>query len=342
MIIKNPVNFITISHERNDSRINKFYEYLKITEQQYSKSRKEIEKILDFVSDLDKIDKYSNEKMDFLFDAHHNTLSSDIFSIILLYLSNQKIQMNIILRHFIETIIYCLFSDLISNFEGTFFPLYYSIWKPYRQQYRLSWKDNKNRYGLKTRLNDIKSINNIKNKNFESFYKYYFSKATYKDRDILFSLPICKECYNKKSTKEKRSQFLTITTLRKDITDARFQTSILNSCNFCSANNRITHYTYGITDTDTMYRLLKYRLPNFKENISKIYNIWDVLSEEFVHFGTDKYVNKKKMIINVPGIGEIDFYNLENLCYIFEIIRPILKFYINKLKRVDSQTLHAP
>ncbi len=339
MVIKNPVNFINISHERDNYRLNIFYEYLGITKRKYFNSKEDLEKILDFVSNLDKIDRYSNWNTDFLFDAHHNTLSSDIFSIVLLFLSNQKIQMNIILRHFIETITYCLFADIISNFEGSFFPLYYTSWKPYRQQYRLSWKDNKIRHGLKTRLNEIKLINS-KHKDFESFYKYYLLKATSKDIDILFSLPICKECYKSKPDEDKRSQFYTLKSLRKDIDDAKFKTNILDTCCFCSKNN-ITHYTNGITDYETMYKLLKYRLPQFSNNLSKLYNIWDVLSEEFVHFGTDKYVNHTKMIIKVSEIGNMDFYKLESFCFILDILNPIIKFYFNKIKKLYAEKIKS-
>lgn len=337
MVVKNPINFITIAHERDNSRKNSFYEYLIITRQRYNKSWKEIEKILEFVSDLDKIDKYANDKMDFIFDAHHNTLSSDIFSIILLFLTNQKIQMNIILRHFIETITYCLFADIISNFKGSFFPLFYSEWKPYRQQYKLSWKGNKFRSGLIKRLDEIKVINNNNNNKMESdnFYKFYFLHSNYNDIDILFSLPICKKCYDKKSIKEKKSHFSTIKTLKENIHDARFRTHILEICSFCSSNGT-THYTYGIPDFELMCRILKYRLSHLTDNITKLDHFYSILSEEFVHFGTDKYVNNQSMIIQVSGIGVIDFYKLKTICFILDILTPILKFYLNKLKKISK------
>ena len=62
-------------------------------------------------------------------------MTSDISAMVILFLSNQKIQMNIILRHFIEDLLYCSFANLISNFSAVFHVLYISNWKSYRKPY---------------------------------------------------------------------------------------------------------------------------------------------------------------------------------------------------------------
>jgi len=123
MPAKIPINFINIAHKEGKERREAFLDYLSITAWKCNSHWKDITKILDFVRDLDtKIDPYPADSV-FMLESFHNTLASDLFTMVLLFLTNQKIQMNIILRHFIETAFYCLFADYISNFSGTLFTL---------------------------------------------------------------------------------------------------------------------------------------------------------------------------------------------------------------------------
>ena len=181
----------------------------------------QIRRILDFVSEFDiKIDKF-HDTLNFMFDSHHNTLSSDLYSIVMLFLSNQKIQMNIISRHFIETILYCLFADMLSNFYGTFYPLFYNNRKPFRIPYRIDWKSTKAVNSIRGRLEDIKILN-VRREAQEKFYKLYFTKASDVDIEVLFSLPICWDCYRKKKEWERKTQFIRINSL-SDIPKSKFK-----------------------------------------------------------------------------------------------------------------------
>ena len=48
---------------------------------------------------------------------------------------------------------------------------------------------------------------------------------------------------------------------------------------------------------ELMCKLLKYKLlPKYGQYINNLDKIRELLSEEFVHFGIDKYVNQRKLI----------------------------------------------
>jgi hypothetical protein len=193
-----PEEFIHISNKYGKDRFDSFKAGIGVEEDNAIRRYwKEIEKILDFIRELDSLcHKYNISKLTFFGHVFHEYIQSDLLSLIILFLTGQKYQLNIVLRHFIEIFMYSLFADLISNFKGTFdYFLYSEEWKPFRDKQRISWEFNKNfpNRSVKQRLERIRLINLSRSKE-KKFYKHYFATANQYDIGILFSLPICRDC----------------------------------------------------------------------------------------------------------------------------------------------------
>jgi hypothetical protein len=130
---------------------------------------------MDFIKEIDiQIhDNEGDEPFTALGQTFHSNLSSDLRALIILAITKQNFQMNIILRHFIEFFIVSLWIEIGSRFTGGFnYYLYSEKWNQ-----------------IQDRLSDIIILNGIKGKN--PLLKYFQTANEY-DFRFLLSLPICK------------------------------------------------------------------------------------------------------------------------------------------------------
>jgi hypothetical protein len=75
-------------------------------------------------------------------ETFHYSLSSDLRALIILAVTQQYFQMNIILRHFLEFFIVSLWIEIGSRFTGGFaYFLESEKWKTHRPKLKKNWKD---------------------------------------------------------------------------------------------------------------------------------------------------------------------------------------------------------
>lgn len=309
---------------------------------------KDIEKILDFIQTVDKNYHEMAEKKSFFEDnsffagTFHGHIASDLRSIILLSLSKQEYQANIILRHFIETFIWSLWADITSRFQGSFnYFLETKEWKPYKSKQQVTWDMVKyqlpNR-SIKERLERIRLINfiDLKDKNF---YKEYFSKASECDLILLLSLPICEKCVKKNKGEVKFEEFDLDPKIRKkglEDKHAVYKTDFGFVCSFCGHQILTQGYTHGIPDVPTMADMLVAIIDDpYVNDIRILQKCYNHLSEEYVHFSTTIHPDRKPKKTNIGG-RKVFLYGLSGVVYCIEFLDHLMEHYFELLQNCNE------
>jgi len=341
------IEFIeTCSNFEPDERLNIIAGDIGIASGTLRSRRVDIEKILNFVSRID--EKYHEitgnvvrQKNIFFDTTLHDSISSDIRSLIILGMTNQNFQINIVLRHLIETFVMTLWADLITNFQGSLnYFLKPKEWKEYRQKQKLFWDYNE-KYPhniIKERLERIRLLNMSK-QNSKEFPKWYFAHANKNDLKILFSLPICSECIKKrgkeinyeKSTLGKQSR-----KTGKEDSRANFKTDFRLACCFCNKQKITTGYAMGIPETKDIINMLAFiidkKLTNELRGLQKIYAY---LSDNFVHFSTAIHPDKRPPLYDFGNRKGV-LWGLKGVVFCLEFLDPLMKYYFKKLTRTYS------
>lgn len=298
---------------------------------------RDLESILNFIKFLDdnlhKYDKHYYHKITFLGKTFHDLIFSDLSSMLVLIYYKQKYQMNIILRHFIETFIFSLFADICSNFNDTFNFLLRKEWKEKREELRLLWDSDskdKNR-NIEKRLKKIQFLNNYNHK--RDFEKYYFTKANKNDLEILFSLPCCNKCYDKKKNGN-GLRFFSYDTNLVDKRRYKFISDINLTCSFCGDITKITRYTQGLLNfNDAMTILNKILEPKYIKNIRAMKEMYKHLSSDFVHFSTTiSPLRTNNFRINSQN-GITNIWRIDSLTFVLKQLTPLLEFYFKKIRQ---------
>jgi hypothetical protein len=337
--------FIIVCDKKGEERLDAFKNSIGFSQQSVKRYWTEIEKILDFIRKMDKLchkyDQYLASKTTFFGEIFHDYIYNDLRGLIILFLNQQRYQMNIILRHFIEIFIYSLWADIISNFKGNLdFYLFSDEWKPYRGVHKVSWKIDKNlpNRSIFERLERIRLINQSR-LNSKKFVKSYFGMATYHDIDLLFSLPICRACLKGKDdiifTRYHASR---ISRKRgKEYTRAHFKTDFGYICSFCNKQKLTSGYTMGILPMEDMLDMLSYILDEkIVDNIRALRSIYGYLSKEFVHFSTTVKPTGRPAEFNT-GKGKTRMWGLHGVVFCLELIMPLMEYYYGRLRRVRSK-----
>lgn len=173
------VNFIHICRdEKEQVRLNVLAKNIGFQLKTLRPYRKDILRICDFVKEIDEklhslvADDTENEI--FLGQTLHGHIASDLRSLIILGLSGQNYQLNIVLRHFIEVFVMTLWADIGSGFRGSYnYFLETEEWKPYRSRQRLTWDLDRNfpNRSIKERLERIRLLNMIEGEGKEVYKK---------------------------------------------------------------------------------------------------------------------------------------------------------------------------
>jgi hypothetical protein len=311
---------------------------------------KDIDKILDFIQKVDK--KYHEmaeeksffEENSFFGETLHAHLSSDLRSIIILSISKQDYQANIILRHFIETFIISIWADITSRFQGSFnYFLDTKEWKPYRSHQQVTWDMKKNSLpnrSIKERLERIRLINTI-NLEGKAFYKEYFSKASYCDFTLLLPLPICEKCMKNKENKGKIKfeEFHLDPKIRKrgkEDKHAVYKTDFGFICSFCGYQKLTQGYARGIPEVPAMSKMLIQVIDDsYVNDVTTLTKFYDHLSEEYVHFSTTIHPDRKPKKQKIGG-RIVSFYGLSGVLYCIEFLDHLMDHYFECLQKCNK------
>lgn len=304
-----------------------------------------INQILDFLKDLDEkihtYDKYFSKsyKVSILDDIFHGYLNTDISAMLMLFCNHHKFQANLLLRHFIETLIIIFFSDMISNFAGHFHELLSDHWKKNRKNLLIRMKKDKNLPSIKERIERIKTLNPYDKK--VEFYSYYFSKANLIDLTILFSLPTCSLCRRVRVGIKK--YYYDVTNERKkngkEHKDAKFHTDFFTKCTICKEIKDCNYFSIGIPDTDDMLNILKRAHPSLKQNFGALKKIYQALSADFVHYSITINPLRRVPLLVDTGIGKFNLWGIDSLLSVIEILKPIIKYYFQLLDSIRTKYL---
>lgn len=301
-----------------------------------------INQILDFLKDLDEkihtYDKYFSKsyKVSILDDIFHGYLNTDISAMLLLYINYHKFQANILLRHFIETLIIIFFSDLISNFAGHFHTLLSDSWKKNRKDLLIRMKKDKYLPSIEERIERIKTLNPYDKK--DEFYNYYFSKANLIDLTILFSLPTCNLCRRGRVGIKKFSYDITNERKKKgkELKDAKFRTDFFTKCTICKEAKDCNYFSIGIPDTDDMLNILKRAHPSLAQNFGALKKIYQTLSSDFVHYSITINPLRRVPFLVDTGIGKFNLWGIESLLSVIELLKPIIRYYFKLLDSIKT------
>jgi hypothetical protein len=332
--------FIHLCNEDGIQRFDAFKNSIGFSQQSVKKYWTDIEKILDFIKEMDrmchKYDNYLASRTTFFGEIFHEYIYNDLRALVILYLSQQKYQLNIVLRHFIEIFIYSLWADLISNFRGTLdYYLFSDEWKAHRSDHKMSWKIDRNfpNRSIRERLERIRLVN-LSNLNFKRFSKHYFLKSTYYDIDLLFSLSICKMCLDKRDdvvfTRYHSDRILR--KKGKEDTRAHFKTDFGYICSFCNKQNLTTGYTRGILEMDDMLDMLANVVDKkYVDYIWALKNIYRYLNKQFVHFSTRVRPTGRPEEFN-SGKGKFRIWGLSGVISCLKLVMPLMEYYYNRLR----------
>ena len=146
-------NFIQICCKKDNLRYNAFCRTVGINKQTINQYWNDIEKIFDLVKKIDisyhKFDRHKMKKKTVFGQIFHTFVASDLRAMIILSITGQQTQSNIVLRHLIENLIYSLWADLISKFTIiNDYLLYPDEWKPYKTIQKILWKPDEKNYQL--------------------------------------------------------------------------------------------------------------------------------------------------------------------------------------------------
>ena len=322
--------FIQICTKEENRRYNAFCKSVCLDKQITDHYRNDIEKILNFVKEIDiayhKFDKYNVKKNRTVFgQIFHTFVASDLRAMIILSITEQQIQSNIILRHLIENLIYSLWADLISRFTLiTEFLLYPEEWKPYRAIQKIVWNPDEKNYpqrSIRERLERIRLIN-FESKDGKQFYQKYFTKATMYDILILLSLPICHSCMQdpKIGGKVNCRKYHVSTILRKQGKEdkhAHYKTDFGYHCSFCKRQKLTQGYALGIPDFNDMIEMLAEALiydDTISEKLRSINQVYSYLSSDFVHFSTEPLPGTKPQPFNSTS-GKVILWGFEGIFF---------------------------
>lgn len=168
------------------------------------------------------------------------------------------------------------------------------------RDHRVYWDkfDSPNR-SMKQRLDRIKMLNSLRGHG-KRLYKRYFLTASEVDLRLLLSLPICDECKNKQDKNNLKMYYRryhinsNVSKKGKEDKEAKYKTDFRFTCNFCYRQKSIRRYVMGVPDTPDMIEMLKQITDDrFITNLGFLQRIYSYLSNEFVHFATSIFPDKK-------------------------------------------------
>lgn len=338
------VDFIHLCRDLDgQARLEALANNIRFQTKDLNKSRKNIESIMEFVkqvdSDYHKFEVKSDVDRIFLGETLHSHIASDLRSSIILALTDHSYQLNIIMRHFIESFVMTLWADIASNFRGTFnYFLEPEEWKPYRSPQRMTWNFDRrfpNR-SIKERLERIRLINMVPEEG-KAFYRKYFSSATPCDLTLLLSLPICETCMKDNKDKIKYREFHLDPRIRKtgkEDKHAAYKTDFGFVCCFCGKQKLTQGFAMGIPETsDMLDMLVSISEDRFALDIRMLQKLYSYLSEEYVHFSTTHHPDTKPPGYDLGGKNVV-IWGLEGLLFCIGILRPLMNYYFEKMEKV--------
>lgn len=335
--------FIRICAKGDNLRYNALCKNIRIDKKLISQNWDDIKRILDFVGDTDKLlhrsDKYGKRDTTFFGTIFNSFIVNDLRTIIILSITGQHNQSNMVIRHLIENLVYSLWADLISKFTFvTEYLLYPEEWRPYRKTHKIIWNPDDKNYpqrSIRERLERIRLIN-LERKEGTEFYKKYFRKATGCDIHTLLSLPVCSSCMQK--TPKNYTKFHTSMDLRKrgkeDI-HAYYKTDFGYHCCFCNTQKLTKGFAMGIPDFDNMIEMLAEALvydSTVSERLRSINQLYSYLSGDFIHFSTTALPDSRPNQFNTTS-GVVTFWGFEGINFCIRILGPILAYYFKQLMK---------
>lgn len=344
-------NFIKICHEPHTKRLEAFRKSVGLEPGFLQLYLQEIEKILKFVSEIDtsyhNFDQNKITRKTFFGQIFHAFIVSDLRAMIILSITGQQNQVNIILRHLIENLIYSLWADFTSKFSIiTEYFLYPEEWKPFRTQQKILWDQDERNYpqrSIRERLERIRLLN-FESKGGKEFYRKYFRTATMCDILILLSLPICSSCIQKSDLATNKIQKInyrvyhisrSVRKQGKEDEHAFYRTDFGYYCSFCKRQRLTEAFALGIPDVDDMIEMLTKAVisnANVAENFKRIKNIYAYLSSNYVHFSTAGLPDVKPEPFNSSG-GKVYLWGFEGIMFFIKLLDPIMKYYFKELTR---------
>jgi hypothetical protein len=287
---------------------------------------------MDFIKEIDNRihDNEGDEPFTALGQTFHSNLSSDLRALIILAITKQNFQMNIILRHFIEFFIVSMWIEIGSRYTGGFdYYLYSEKWKEYRRDQKFNWNQ------IQNRLNDIIILNGVRGKN--PLMKYFQTANEY-DFRLLLSLPVCDNC-GKDNRKRNYKRFETNLEKRRRTQKlegkAVYKTVLSNKCLICTNRKTINGYVMGIPETEDMVRMLKLITtesdPQFGLNIELLREVYIYLSAEFVHFATRALPDRPPRATTI-GNQQVVMWGLDSVIFCLKILDPLTNYYFRKFR----------
>ena len=333
---------------RGDRRLRHVSKNLNVSLRFLKKHESEIKPILEFVKDID--NKYHNlledtenaDIMPFLDTTLHNHISSDVRSCIILGISNQNYQINMILRHLIECVIITVWADFMCCFKGTFSYLLEDTreWnKPYKDTQKIVWSsdvENKNR-SVQDRLEHLR-LKNFPELNFNDFVEKYFDDAKGHDFSLLFSLPICDKCMHKRKDinfiKFNRNPRLTEDG-REDF-QAVFKSDFGTTCAFCNKTADTKGYAMGIPNIKEMKNMLIGLFYNnaIAKSLIPLIEIYDYLSQDFVHFSATRHPDENPPLCEIKSLQiKKKIWGLKGVLFCKNLIQILFDYYFSEFEK---------
>lgn len=345
------VDFIHLCRDHKNERLALLANNLGLPMEAVKLHQKELKLIMEFVKKIDERHHKSEELIKrirtdetttFLGTTLHGHLASDLRSIILLSISNQEYQANVILRHFIETFLMSIWADLLSGFRDIFdYFLITEEWKPYRSIQRMTWEFEKNLpyRSIKEKLERIRLINVIDLEG-RDFYREYFSNATSCDLILLLALPVCKECRKKYKEKINFIEFhLDPQIRRKGFEDkhAKYKTDFGYVCSFCGRQRLADGFARGIPDLHAMADMLVAVVDDAHVNeIRLLEQCYNHLSEEYVHFSTTIHPDEEPKKTKI-GRQRVLLWGLEGVLFCINKLDSLMAYYFEQLEKIANE-----
>jgi hypothetical protein len=258
---------------------------------------------------------------------------------IILSVTGQQNQSNLVLRHLIENMIYSIWADLISKFSMvTEYLLYPEEWKPYRSLQKIIWKPDERNYpqrSIRERLERIRLIN-FEHGQGKEFYKRYFRRANMCDILILLSLHICSSCMQE--SKINYIKYHIPERLRKQGKEdehAYYRTDFGYYCSFCKREKLTQGFASGIPDFENMIEMLAEAIvyeDKVSEKLRTINQVYSYLSSDFIHFSTDALPDTKPEPFNFT-IGKITLWGFEGISFFINMVMPVMDYYFKELMK---------
>ena len=322
-----------------DERLNKLAKNLAIPYVSLSPHKEKINKILDFVKDIDtKCHEFIEEDDKVgVFFAHtiHSHIPSDIRSMMILAITEQHYQLNIILRHFVESFVVTLWGDVIPQFRDSLDYILGKRWKEFRNMQRMTWDYNKNfpHRSVKERLARIRLINQVSLDGRE-FYHEYFSKCSSCDVILLFSLSICTDCKKNFKGRVDFNDFHLDPKVRstgREDEHAIYKTDFGLQCAFCNKQKETEGFAVGIPEpSDMLDMLIPVTNDELSINFAMLRKLYNYLSENYVHFSPTS-------IDTAPKLQDFDgkkgfIWGFDGILFAIDMLNPIMKYYFEKLE----------